>query len=450
MSSRGLPPSSVARAMVRSITRGTTVANGARYIHVGHDNWLLGQQELLHEIAEDGGSDTKFVRGAYGSGKSHFLAVVQDQARGTGWVTSHVECKVHNVQIDRFETLYPTIASHLRVPGTQDNEASEDGKIVEPVRYLLEEWTRSLLRKAGIREDALVSRPFEAESKVFTHVRDALLSSNLPSDSTQAFAAYVRSRLARDLETTDAIVAWLRGEPQRALIPMHYVRRPTPGKTQLKRQYFELRPVGAGTAQEAMRALLWLIRNAGHVGLMLCIDEIEELAKLHPRRRQDQALQALREHVDHAGGESGYNRLCLYLAATPPMFENQEYFPRYDALATRIMPVGPEINWRAPVVDLDRTPLDRDQLKQIAGKIQRVHAVAYDTNPNTLSVSLLEGFVDEVLRSRVRIAKPRLLVRVVIDELERARQAGGAYRPPTDLNASVMRAAQKVSTEGGL
>ena len=69
-------------------------------------------------------------------------------------------------------------------------------------------------------------------------------------------------------------------------------------------------------------------------------DEVEELAQLPQRKRRDQALQALREHVDDAGSEYGYQGLCLYLAATPEMFENPEFFPRYDALQTRIQPVG--------------------------------------------------------------------------------------------------------------
>ena len=46
-----------------------------------------------------------------------------------------------------------------------------------------------------------------------------------------------------------------------------------------------------------------------------------------------------------AGGDGGYRFLCIYLAATPDMFEGPpEYFPRYDALQTRIQPLGPENN----------------------------------------------------------------------------------------------------------
>ncbi len=440
-------PAPLARAMIRSLTRGTTVAKGARYIHVGHDNWLTAQQELLRELSEDGGADTKFVRGAYGSGKSHFLAVVQDHGREMGWVTSHVECKLHKVQIDRFETLYPKITANLRLPGAADDGDPEaGGPVGDPVRHLLEEWARSVLRKAGVKEAGAVARPFDTESRVFPYLRDTLLRSHLPSTFTQALAAYVRARLTGDLEITDAIVRWMCGELERVLIPPHYLRRPQPGRVDPRARPFELRPIGTGTAHDAMHGLLWLVRNADHAGLLLCIDEIEELAKLRPRRRQDQALQALREHIDHAGGEAGYSRLCLYLAATPEMFESPDYFPRYDALATRILPLSPDINWRAPVVDLDRTPLARGQLKEIAERIERVHTIAYPAASPTPRLPL-ERFVDEVLRSRVRIAKPRLLVRLVVDELERARQAGPAYRPPADLTVAVLRAAQKSSPE---
>jgi hypothetical protein len=441
-------PVGLATAMVRSLTRGSTVSDGARYIHVGHESWLGAQKELLRELANDGGSDTKFVRGAYGSGKSHFLAVVQDHAREMGWVTAHVECKVHQVQIDRFETLYPRIVASLRLPSREHaKDPGVQAATGHGLQVLVEQWSTAILRKAGIKQGGILSRPFDTESKVYTHLRNDLSVSHLPSTFTQSLAGYVRARLKGDVDVTDAILRWLSGDPERLLIAEEYLRRPEVGAIRQRRKNFECRPIGTGTAHDAMRGLLWLVQKAGHSGLVLCIDEIEELAKLRPRRRQDQALQALREHVDHAGGDVGYSRLCLFLAATPEMFEGPEYFPRCDALATRILPLGPEINWRAPVIDLDRTPLRREQLREIAERIEHVHGVAYAASKSEKQRVSLDPFVDEVLRSRVSIAKPRLLVRVVIDELERARQNGPGYQPPSDVAGMVSRAAQKSQKE---
>lgn len=180
----------------------------------------------------------------------------------------------------------------------------------------------------------------------------------------------------------------------------------------------------------------------------IVIDEVEELAKLGTRKRQDQALQALREYVDHAGGEGGYRHLCMYLAATPEMFEGEHYFPRYDALATRIQALSPELNWRAPVVDLDRTPLDAAQLREMALRILAVHQVAYGSLPTgELGQDFFLGLVSKILETKMRIAKPRLLARVMIDELERARQSGGQYARPQNLDAAVSTAAAQISRE---
>jgi hypothetical protein len=152
--------------------------------------------------------------------------------------------------------------------------------------------------------------------------------------------------------------------------------------------------------------------------------------------------------VDNAGSEMGFHHFCMYLAATPEMFDNPEYFPRYDALATRIQPLGQDINWRAPVVDLDRTPLDKTELYQMALKIREVHRVAYgDPAAKRLADGIVKAFVDEVSKSRFRIAKPRLLARLLVDELERARQQDTTWQPAVSITQSVQQTAEKILKE---
>jgi hypothetical protein len=432
--------------MVRSLTRGTAIAQGARYIHVGHGQWLAAQGELLDEIGTDGHSETKFVRGAYGAGKSHFLSVVQDRAREAGWMTSHIECKVDSVQIDRFETLYPNITTKLLAQDILTARADgPDGLEVDAVRFLLERWTRVQLEAAGVKEDGL-TKPFDADNRLYLQFQRGLFKSNLPPDFTRAIAVFSRGSLIDDFETTNAVAGWLRGIAERIRIPVSYLQKPKP--VAKSTMVVELRPVSKGTVQDTMRGLLWLARAAGYRGLVLCIDEIEELAKLGSKKRQDQALQALREYVDHAGGEGGYRHLCMYLAATPEMFEGEQYFPRYDALATRIQPLSPELNWRAPVIDLDRSPLEPEQMREMALRIWRVHQAAYGDLPRgRLEQDFISELVSKIVNTKMRVAKPRLLARIMIDELERARQSGGAYARPLDLDPVVTRAAAQISRE---
>lgn len=437
------PTPALARAIVRSLTRGTTIANGVRHVHVGHDDWLAAQRELLDEIGEDGHSDTKFVRGAYGAGKSHFLGVVQDEARDAGWATAHLECRADHVEIDRFETLYPALVGKLTMPGMR----SDDGA-VDPARHLLEQWSAALRQAARIRDDG-ITRPFDTDSKIFRRLGETLHRSNLSADFVNALTAFARAETEGDFETMVAVTRWLKADGDRLSIPRRYMGKPAALGTGMAGA-IPLSPIGRGNATEAMRGLLWLVRAAGFKGLVLCIDEVEELAKLRTRKRQDQSLQALREYVDHAGGQGGFRHLCMYLAATPEMFESPDYFPRYDALATRIQPVSDRLNWRGTVVDLDRTPLDEQEMLAMARRIAAIHRIAYPaTREGALSDEYLDELMEKVVVARFRIAKPRLLARIVIDELERARQEPDDFASAeastliADAAAAILREAEE-------
>jgi hypothetical protein len=372
------------------------------------------------------------------------LSVVQDIAREQGWATSHIECKVDGVQIDRFETLYPQIVKKLKPPGVVDGPYGEITP--HPMRSILERWARNQTRRAGIREGGL-TRPFDADARVHSILEAGLLRSSLPPDFLRALTAFARAYVLQDTETMGATTAWITGANEKTVLPSHYIQRPTGvGKRDTS---FQLRPIGKGTARDAMRGLLWLIRSAEYAGLVLCIDEIEELAKLGNRKRQDQALQALREFVDHAGGEGGFQNLCMYLAATPDMFEGENYFPRYDALATRIQAVSTEINWRGPVIDLDRTPLNASELRLMVARIRDVYRVAYDQESRieVLDDTSLQALITSVMDTRFRIAKPRLLARIVVDLLERSRQGRSEATP--DFGSLVGVAAANMAKEAG-
>jgi hypothetical protein len=439
------PP--LARALIRSLARGTAVPGGAMYIHVGGEQWLAAQRETLAELAEDGHAETKFVRGAYGAGKSHFLSIVQEMARASGWMSSHVECKVDGVQIDRFETLYPNVVSKLSCDELARRRfRAPDEPDIDPCRFLLEQWALEQLKRSGVRPDAAI-RPFEAENRLFGRLEETLLRTSLSSDFTRALCAYARAYFAKDGETVSAVVRWLKGGPDVLTFPGEYLVKPSTAANRQAAAVNRVKPIGRGTATEVMRGLLWLVRAAGFKGLVLCIDEVEELAKLGNQKRMDQALQALREYVDHAGGEGGFRYLCLYLAATPEMFEGEKYFPRYDALATRISKVSDEINWRAPVIDIDRTPLGEEELVRMATKISAVYQVGYPDSAQPLNdETLVRKFVKSVLGNRTRTAKPRLLARVIVDHLERSRQRGIVQGAP-DVEALVDHAVAAIRKE---
>jgi hypothetical protein len=253
---------------------------------------------------------------------------------------------------------------------------------------------------------------------------------------------------AGDFETTSVVCNWLSGMKDTVSLPAQYLRREsrTIGKPDNRdAKALDLRPINAGTVQEAMHGLLWLIKDASYSGLVLCIDEVEELARLSSRKRQDRALQALREYVDHAGGDDTHKWLCMYLAATPEMFDSEQYFPRYDALASRIQAVTDNVNWRAPVIDLDRTPLGSKELLSMGTKIRELYIAAYGSDAvRFITDKFLSDLVSEVARTKVRMARPRLLCRIIVDELDRARASGSRYSLPDNFDSLITRAVSAI------
>jgi hypothetical protein len=425
----------MARMLVRSLLDGTPIVAGVRYIHVGHTRWLDAQNELLGELAEDHDSDVLFTRGTYGTGKTHFLGTVQDRAQETGWATAHIECRRDRAELDRFETVYPRIIFKLRakrmLEGLPDGLDSGD---IDGGRWFLDCWAKRLLADAGYSESP-VRRTMEVEQRLYHLLQERVMRRNLSGGLQTALCAYARAALSGNTDLTNDLVGWFRGDDRILRIPSVLMERPgqgaRPSASSASARSVDLRPISRSTSLEVLRGILWVIRETGHHGLVLCIDELEEIAKLRPRKRQDQCFQALREFVDNSDGDLGLRYVCTYFAATPEMFDDEEYFPRYDALKTRIEPVGEAINWRSPLIDLDRTPLADSELRTLAQKIRAVHGIARDWNPKErVSDSVLDGVVASVCAARYQVAKPRLLCKAVITELELARQDGTRYTPP--------------------
>jgi BREX system ATP-binding protein BrxC/D len=217
---------SVARILIKSLQRGTTVSGGAKHFHCGHEKWLEAQLEELAEIEEDGGAVVHFVRGAYGEGKSHFLNYLEDLSRDRGWATSHVECRQDKIEIDRFESVYPKIVQKLRL--APDSFSKGDDMPEEPARRLLDSWAERALKEAGYVKQ-YVMKPFEAEIKLFETLQTRVMRINLNGDFQRVLSSYPRAAMRDDYSAMSDLAGWLRGEDRDIHIPSTCFRSPDKG-----------------------------------------------------------------------------------------------------------------------------------------------------------------------------------------------------------------------------
>jgi hypothetical protein len=160
---------------------------------------------------------------------------------------------------------------------------------------------------------------------------------------------------------------------------------------------------------------------SGAKGLFLAIDEVELIGGLTERRRKN-AYQTLRALIDQNDPNQQPMATSLFLAATPEMFEDRAMFPSYKALQDRIETLpsgisGRKLNYRANVIDLDKTELGSEELLELGKQIVALcgkgeHEIAEDVS------NRLSKLVQTITTKRYVIARPRLLCRCVVDLVE--------------------------------
>jgi hypothetical protein len=103
------------------------------------------------------------------------------------------------------------------------------------------------------------------------------------------------------------------------------------------------------------------------------------------------------------------------------MFEDPDKFPSYKALQDRIESLPPlsgggAVNYRATVIDLDRTPLEKEDLRTLGHTLLTLYQIAFGELPPNIDGNL-EGVIAQVATGKYLMARPRLLCRCVTDLL---------------------------------
>src|SRR5512137_52922 len=103
--------------IINALRRGTVPAGGLERIAVGLDveEGVIGKQL---DYVSQGGGDTKFIRGEYGSGKTFLVARALEIARTRGFVTSHVVISP-STPLHKLKGIYQQVCANLRTSGEE-------------------------------------------------------------------------------------------------------------------------------------------------------------------------------------------------------------------------------------------------------------------------------------------------------------------------------------------
>lgn len=379
----------------------------ARQLFVGHADWFKYAVNGIEETCECDSFEVRFVRARYGGGKTHFLRCLETEAKQREWVTSHVELKHGEVEMDKLQTIVAAIATNLELPDGQRG-----------IYNLLQKALLTIGMRYGYKPEGTLS--LLVHEKAY-HAMEAFCAQKYVNfNFSLALLAAIKSFLDRDSIKVQQIAHWLEGGDAIVIDPAEL--RDMPGAAKTKASPVTLKPLRQGSAEQLIRLYALLALMAGYKGLLLGLDEIELIAGMRDRRRRENSFQTLRSLVDQNDPDLQAPSTCLFIAATPFMFEDPTMFPSYKALEDRIeaLPVAGNkqtINYRSPVINLDLTELGKADLKKIALQIRSVYEVVHGQASANLD-GRVDELIDTIIKGGYVIARPRLLCRCMIDLLE--------------------------------
>jgi hypothetical protein len=296
--------------IVDALRRGTVPHRSLDAFAVGLERLEVALDEELATVKR-GGAVFKAIRGEYGSGKTFVARWLQERARRQGFATTEVQISETETPLHRLETIYRRLVERL---STTDVPAGALRSVIDGWFFTLEQ---DVLAEGEIHEgqiDALLER-----ATALMEQRLADIGQRAPA-LTSSLRAYRSARAAGETGTAEGVLAWLGGQPNVGAD----VKR-------LARVKGDIDHFGA---LSFLQGLLLVLRDSGHAGLVVVLDEVETLQRVRGDVR-DRGLNALRQLVDEVDG-GRFPGLYLVITGTPAFYDGPQGVPRLPPLAQRL------------------------------------------------------------------------------------------------------------------
>ncbi|MFE3449922.1 BREX system ATP-binding protein BrxD [Nonomuraea sp. NPDC059194] len=386
------------RGVIDALRRGAVPESGLDLLATGLDRFEVALDAELAAVAS-GASVFKAVRGEYGSGKTFFTRWLGERAKRRNFAVSEIQISETETPLHKLETVYRRLIERLT---TASFPPSALRPVVDAWFYALEEDALA----AGASEEEL---PAEVEKLLVARLAE--VSRHAPSFAT-ALRGYRNALAAGDEATAAAVLAWLGGQPHVAAA----ARRAAGVRGEL--DHFG--------AFGFLQGLLTVLRDTGHPGLFVVLDEVETLQRVRSDAR-DKALNALRQLIDevHSGRFPG---LYLVITGTPVFFDSPQGVQRLPPLAQRLatdFTTDPRFdNPRAVQVRLPGFTLD--SLVGLGVTIRDLYAVGASERIKIMAddayIADLARAVGGALGGKVGVAPRLFLKKLVGDVLDRIDQ----------------------------
>ncbi|MGW6096980.1 BREX system ATP-binding protein BrxD [Streptomyces sp. NPDC055157] len=389
------------REVIDALRRGTVPQAGLDLFAVGLGRFESALDEDLATVTR-GGAAFHAIRGDYGSGKTFFARWMTERAKRAGLAAAEVQISETETPLHRLETVYRRLTERLTTATHQPSA----------LRAVIDSWFYTL------EEEVLDGGELDEEDEAaLSEAVTALMERRLAdvARTTPAFAAALRGYRGAvtegDAATAEALIAWLGGQKSVAAS----ARRSAGVRGDL--DHF--------AALGFLQGLLTVLRDCGHPGLLLVLDEIETLQRVRIDVRE-KGLNALRQLLDEidAGRFPG---LFLVITGTPAFYDGQQGAQRLPPLAQRLATdFTTDPRFDSPrAVQLRLPGFDLPRLGELGRNVRDLYQGAA-AHPDRVAARVDDRYVDELatavtggLGGKVGVAPRVFLRKLVADVLDR-------------------------------
>ncbi|MCX9191371.1 BREX system ATP-binding protein BrxD [Carbonactinospora thermoautotrophica] len=397
------------REVIDALRRGTVPQAGLDLFAVGLERFENALDDELATVAA-GGAVFKAVRGEYGSGKTFFARWLAERAKRRGMAATEIQISETETPLHRLETVYRRLVERL---STASHPPSALRDVIDAWFYTLEEDVLAT-GEVPTGDDGTPDMAALADGveRLMEH-RLAAVARTTPAFAA-ALRAYRRAQLAGDHATAEALIAWIGGQPNVAAS----ARRAAGVRGDL--DHF--------AALGFLQGLLTVLRDCGHPGLLVVLDEIETLQRVRGDVRE-KGLNALRQLIDEVDA-GRFPGLYLLITGTPAFFDGPQGVQRLAPLAQRLATdFGTDPRFDSPrAVQIRLAGFDLPKLVQLGGVVRDLYA-AGARNPDRIAARVDDAYVAELatavsggLGGQVGVAPRIFLRKLVADVLDRVEE----------------------------
>lgn len=375
------------------LREGTVPERGLEAFAVGIDA-PLNEIKRQFKMASQGEGTSKFLRGAYGCGKTFMGQLSLLEALKQNFAVSRVVVSPNDTPFYKFDEVY------ARIVGNLQTQMAKGGALADCV----DRWIAAVedrLIDEGEDEDAddfdeKVAQRFETELS-------ELVKEEAGADFVAVLRRYFQLKQMENLPEAMQLLAWLGGSKNIS--------------AGVKRAAGIKGEISSTTALTYLKGVLQLIKRAGYTGLVVVVDEMETVMRMRSDIRE-KSLNGIRQIID---ATPEFRGICWIFTGTPEFYDSRKGVAGLQPLAERIgfRKSGNFVNIRQAQLELQA--FDATRLKEVALRLRELFP---SEHKNRIQNKVTDGFIEELVKQVTAGFKgdvgvvPRQFLREFVDVLD--------------------------------